>query len=52
MARRCCWGAAGTDAVVSVHGDLTLALFGRKGKKGAVRVVDESLQPLQVLLVP
>lgn len=43
---------AGTDAVASVHGDLTLALFGRKGKKGAVWVVDESLRPVRVLLVP
>ncbi len=43
---------AGTDTVACVHGDLTLTLFGRKVKKGAVWVVDESLQPLRVLHAP
>ena len=43
---------AGSDAVACVHGDLTLALFGRKGKKGTAWVVDEALQPLRLLLPP
>jgi 8-oxo-(d)GTP phosphatase len=45
-------GLASGDAVACVHGDLTRALFGRAGKKGAAWEVDGELRPLRILLPP
>ena len=43
--------AAG-DAIACVHGEITHALFGRAGKKGAAWQVDTALRPLRILLPP
>jgi 8-oxo-dGTP diphosphatase len=40
------------DAIACVHGDITHALFGRAGKKGAAWEVDSALRALRILLPP
>ncbi len=43
---------AGENAVVSVHGDITLALVGKAGKKGATWLLDERLRLVRRLPPP